>query len=245
MSTPRPPAPARSFGAAHAGLVAVHLAQAALVYLIAGDIVIPVTHEVGSDATVPLLHVSMGAALAVFFVAAAVTHGASATVLRSTYEADLRGGRSRLRWAEFALSAPLLMLVIGLYAGVTDVTALALVVGATLVLVGCGWKHEALNPPGRRSSTTWPLWAGVAAATVPWSIIAAQLLGAQTSRAFALATFLSLFILWAGFGINQWLQFRKVGQWADHLYGERTYLVLSLVAKSALAWQLVAGSSLL
>jgi hypothetical protein len=44
------------------------------------------------------------------------------------------------------------------------------------------------------------------------------------------------------FAINMWLQYRKKGKWADYLYGERMYIVLSLVSKSALAWQVFAGT---
>jgi len=38
------------------------------------------------------------------------------------------------------------------------------------------------------------------------------------------------------------LQYRKVGRWSDYLYGERAYIILSLVAKSLLAWQVYAGT---
>jgi hypothetical protein len=38
------------------------------------------------------------------------------------------------------------------------------------------------------------------------------------------------------------LQYKKKGKWADYLYGEKAYMVLSLVAKSALAWQVFAGT---
>jgi len=33
-----------------------------------------------------------------------------------------------------------------------------------------------------------------------------------------------------------------VGKWQDYLYGERVYIILSLVAKSLLAWQVFAGT---
>ena len=165
-------------------------------------------------------------------------------MLRATYEADLRAGRNRIRWAEFAVSAPLLMLLIALYTGVTDVTALVVVGAATMVMIVCGWMQEAPNPPGRRTTTMVPFWAGVVAAIVPWSIVAGQMIGAAGTQEFSLSIFLSLFILWASFGVNQWLQYHQVGPWSDYLYGEQTYLVLSLVAKSALAWQIVAGSLL-
>ena len=32
------------------------------------------------------------------------------------------------------------------------------------------------------------------------------------------------------------------GRWRDYLFGERVYIVLSLTAKSALAWQVFAGT---
>jgi hypothetical protein len=38
------------------------------------------------------------------------------------------------------------------------------------------------------------------------------------------------------------LQYKKVGPWRDYLYGERFYVILSLVAKTALAWQVFAGT---
>jgi hypothetical protein len=44
------------------------------------------------------------------------------------------------------------------------------------------------------------------------------------------------------FAVNQWLRYRRRGRFPDYLYGEKAYLVLSLIAKSALAWQAFAGT---
>ncbi|MEP7089802.1 MAG: hypothetical protein ABI776_06795 [Nocardioidaceae bacterium] len=52
----------------------------------------------------------------------------------------------------------------------------------------------------------------------------------------------SLFVFFMSFALNQWLQYRRIGRWDDYLHGEKVYLVLSLVAKSALAWQIFGGS---
>ena len=49
-------------------------------------------------------------------------------------------------------------------------------------------------------------------------------------------------VFFFSFGLNQWLQYRKVGKWTSYVFGEKTYLVLSLVAKSVLAWQIFGGS---
>jgi hypothetical protein len=37
------------------------------------------------------------------------------------------------------------------------------------------------------------------------------------------------------------LQYRQVGKWASYLQGERSYITLSLVAKTLLAWQVFSG----
>jgi hypothetical protein len=59
---------------------------------------------------------------------------------------------------------------------------------------------------------------------------------------FVYGIVVSLFVLFMSFAVNQWLQYRGIGPWRDYGFGEKGYLVLSLVAKSALAWQIFGGS---
>ena len=56
------------------------------------------------------------------------------------------------------------------------------------------------------------------------------------------AIFVSLFVFFNIFALNMWLQYRRVGRWRAYVFGERAYFVLSLVAKSLLAWQVFAGT---
>jgi len=49
-------------------------------------------------------------------------------------------------------------------------------------------------------------------------------------------------VLFNSFAVVQWKQYQAKGKWANYLYGERAYIVLSLVAKSALAWQIFSGA---
>ncbi len=60
--------------------------------------------------------------------------------------------------------------------------------------------------------------------------------------AFVYAIFVSLFLFFNIFALNMWLQYRRVGRWKSYIFGERAYFMLSLVAKSALAWQVFAGT---
>ncbi len=44
------------------------------------------------------------------------------------------------------------------------------------------------------------------------------------------------------FAIDMFLQYKKIGPWKDYLFGERVYVMLSLVAKTLLAWQIFSGT---
>ena len=57
-----------------------------------------------------------------------------------------------------------------------------------------------------------------------------------------IAIFISIAIFFNLFAINMILQYKQIGKWRDYLYGEKMYIVLSLIAKSALAWQVFVGT---
>jgi hypothetical protein len=59
---------------------------------------------------------------------------------------------------------------------------------------------------------------------------------------FVYAIFVSLFIFFNTFAVNMVLQYRQVGKWSEYVYGEKAYIWLSLLAKSALAWQVFGGT---
>ena len=59
---------------------------------------------------------------------------------------------------------------------------------------------------------------------------------------FVYVIFVTLFVLFNSFAVNQALQLAGVGRWRDRLFVEWGYLLLSLVAKSLLAWQVFANT---
>ena len=98
-----------------------------------------------------------------------------------------------------------------------------------------------------REQVDWrPFSYGCLAGAVPWIAIALQLGVSQDNTAsvpgFVIAIFITLFLLFNTFAVNMWLQYRGRGRWAAPAHAERVYLALSLVAKSALAWQVYAGA---
>jgi hypothetical protein len=229
--------------------VVLHLAQAVAIALLAGDFAIAVTSSFpegppGTPAPAPetLFEVPIGVAVAVFLAMAALDHLLTATVSRQVYERDLRAGINRFRWVEYSFSATLMIVLIGFYSGVTSINAVIAVIGANVAMILFGWIQERMNPPGRATTTMLPFWFGTLVGLAPWVSIAYNIAGSQTVPGFVYGIVVAQFVFFFSFGLNQWLQYREVGKWTDYAFGEKTYLVLSLVAKSVLAWQIFGGS---
>lgn len=160
-----------------------------------------------------------------------------------SYVRELARGRNRFRWVEYSISATLMIVLIALITGVTDIAALVAIAFANVAMILFGWIMEMVNAPNR--PTWWtPFWFGSIAGIGPWVAIALYLVlnvtadGAEGPPGFVYGILVSIFVLFNCFAVNQWLQYRQVGKWSDYLFGETVYIVLSLVAKSALAWQI-------
>jgi hypothetical protein len=50
------------------------------------------------------------------------------------------------------------------------------------------------------------------------------------------------FVFFNILAVNMYLQYQQIGPWRDYLFGEKSYIVLSLTAKSLLAWQVFSGT---
>ena len=231
------------------GLTVLHAGQAVAILALASGFAVTVTasYPTGPPGSrvadpEPLFDVPIGAAVAAFLLLAALDHLVSATVLRRRYEADLRRGINQFRWMEYAFSATIMVLLIGLYGGLVDITTLIAVAGVNVAMILFGWLQERANPPGRTTTTMLPFWFGCVAGVTPWLAIGVNLAGSESVPGFVYGIFISLFLFFNSFAIVQWLQYRRVGPWRDYAFGEQSYLVLSLAAKSALAWQVFAGS---
>lgn len=230
-------------------LAILHAAQAAGVLVIATSFSITVTssYPAGPPGTKPnapsaLFDVPIGPAIALFLFLAAADHLITATVGRSLYESDLRKGINRFSWVEYSVSSTVMLVLIGFYFGLTGISTVIAVIGANVAMILFGWLQERMNPPGRTETTMLPFWFGTLAGIAPWIAISVNLIGSRTVPGFVIGIYVSLLIAFFTFAVNQWLQYRGIGKWKDNAYGEKVYLVLSLIAKSLLAWQIFGGS---
>lgn len=184
----------------------------------------------------------LGIAVALFSLLSAAFHLLVASPWGfSRYRSELAAGRNRFRWAEYALSSSLMIVLIAGITGITDVAALLALFGVNASMILFGWLMETKNTT--RPASDWsPFLFGCIAGATPWVAIAVYLVGAGSDvPTFVYGIFVSLFVLFNCFAINQWLQYRARGRWSDYLHGERVYMWLSLIAKSLLAWQIFAN----
>ncbi|HET8525353.1 MAG TPA: heliorhodopsin HeR [Actinomycetota bacterium] len=232
----------------------LHLVQAGAILALSSAFALPVTASflqadpaggLTSDPRV-LFDVRIGPLVAAFLVLSAIAHAVVATVGARRYEADLERGINRARWIEYALSSSLMIVVIAMLVGMYDVAALLLIFAANASMILFGWVMEVHNQTTRW--TDWlSYWFGVFAGAIPWVAIGIYLFGPTAvgndgPPGFVYGIFGSIFVFFNVFALNMVLQYRRVGRWRDYLYGERVYVLLSLTAKSALAWQVFAGT---
>jgi len=144
---------------------------------------------------------------------------------------------------EYSISSSLMIVLIAMITGIADVAALVALFGVNGSMILFGLLQEHYEPPGRPG---WlPFIFGSIAGTVPWIAIGIYLWSpgsAAEPPAFVYAIFVSLFVFFNSFAVNMVLQYARVGPWRSYLFGEFVYVALSLVAKSALAWQVFANT---
>lgn len=233
----------------------LHTVQGFLMLYLSNDFTLPImTSFVNFDpATQKLLpepeilfDLRVGPVVAAFLFMSAVAHFLlSVPGIYQWYVKNIKKGINPARWVEYSFSSSLMIVVIAMLSGMYDGPSLILLFSLNAMMILFGWMMELLNQFTQK--TRWlPFWFGCIAGIIPWVVITIYLIGAGEGEAqppdFVYWIFGSLFVAFNIFAINQVLQYKKVGKWKNYIYGEYMYIILSLVAKSLLAWQVFAGT---
>ncbi len=231
----------------------IHLIQAILMVWLSSDFAISITSSYmmgppGTDkfGTETFFDVRVGLLVALFMFLSSIAHFSVATFAYNWYQKNIKNHINRARWIEYSLSSSLMIIVIAMLVGITDAGVLVSIFIVNASMIFFGWLMESLNQ--HTEKVVWsPFIFGCIAGAAPWITIFIRLLTASSKSPvgipnFVIGIFVSLFIFFNIFAINQLLQYKKVGRWQDYLYGEKMYIVLSLFAKTALAWQVFAGT---
>jgi hypothetical protein len=229
----------------------LHAAQAAAVLALSNAFALPVTGTFmqgppgsGAPELTRLFEIRIGWGVAAFLLLSSAAHLLlAAPRVEAWYRQNLAQGRNYARWLEYSVSSSLMVILIAMLTGITDVAALGAIAGVNASMILFGWLQETYEDAG---SGGWlPFWFGCIAGAVPWVVIGVYLWGpsvAASPPGFVYAIYFSLFAFFNVFALNMALQYRAKGRWSDYIFGERVYMLLSLTAKSALAWQVFAAT---
>lgn len=239
----------------NAVMAVLHAVQGALMVALAENVLWPITRtryefdpatETIASVSVSWVDIQLPLLVAGFLFISALAHTVIATVRYEQYVQYLERGMNPYRWYEYAVSASLMIVVIGILAGIWDAGTLLALFALVAVMNLCGLLMEQRNE-GAESIDWAPYYLGTVAGLVPWVVIAISFVGSVTASdgdfpEFVIYIYVSIFVFFNLFAINMILQYRETGRWREYLFGERVYILLSLVAKSALAWQVYFGT---
>lgn len=231
----------------------LHLASLVVVLILSNDFALPVTatYMTGPPGTtsadpVVLFNSRVSYLVALFLGLSAFFHFLIASdKFFKRYISGLKKNINKYRWIEYSFSSTVMIFLIAQLNGISEYSALLAIAGINVSMIFFGWLQEKYNQPG---DGQWlPFIFGSIAGIIPWTIFTVQLLtpgGPENTSApgFVYGIVISLFILFNIFAWIQYKQYRAEGKWKDYLRGEKGYILLSFVAKSALAWQVFAAT---
>jgi hypothetical protein len=239
----------------NAAMAVLHFLQGALMVALAPNVRWPITRsryefdtatETIAPVSVPWVDAQLPLLVAGFLFISAFAHTIIATVRYEEYVQYLERGMNPYRWYEYSVSASLMIVVIGMLAGIWDLGTLLALFGLVAVMNLCGLLMEQRNQA--TGSTDWTaFYVGTIAGLVPWVVIAITFVGTVVAAGgefpqFVIYIYVSIFVFFNLFALNMILQYRETWRWEEYLFGEKSYIVLSLVAKSLLAWQVYFGT---
>ncbi|MGQ9571782.1 MAG: heliorhodopsin HeR [Dehalococcoidia bacterium] len=240
----------------NAAMGTLHLLQGVAMLLLSNDFTLPLrTTFLDSDpqggeivtTTDTVFDLHLGPLVVVFLLISATAHYLlTLPGIYPWYVKNLKKHINYVRWYEYALSSSVMIVVIAMLCGMFDLPGLVLIFALNATMIFFGLMMELHNQSTEK--TNWTSFnLGVFAGTVPWVVILWHFSGAVANSEDAIPTFVygivaSIFVFFNVFAVNMFLQYKGMGPWRDYLFGERVYILLSLFAKSALAWQVFSGT---
>lgn len=211
--------------------------------------------------------VNLGYTISSFLFLSAAAH--LITILPQVYPWYLNKLKDKInliRWFEYALSSSVMIYVIAILCGITDGFMLLLLVGLNAAMNLFGASMEMYNslkrklPNQSNTEIFKPEWSnfvyGCFVGILPWVVMSVYFftsldrlseleeLPQRVKDILNTVRFIfpTLFVFFNLFAINMVLQYKQIGRWKSYLFGEKVYILLSLTAKSFLAWFIWGGT---
>jgi hypothetical protein len=193
----------------------------------------------------PLLSIELRWLVAAVMALSAILPFLYGTRLRRSYEAALDRKMVPWRWLDLGVTGALMVSTVALLSGIHDIFVLKLVAGLAIVTAALKWLSERQNSAVQR-----PVWGSyltaVFAGTLPWLLIGSYAVFTWVYGLVRYPWYVYALIgaVLGGFtlvALNQLLQLKARGRWADYSFVERNYLVINFVMKAAFAAILIVG----
>jgi len=161
------------------------------------------------------------------------------------YEQNLIKNISYIRWIEYGISSSIIIVVVSILVGFLDATGLFLLFFVNLVMIFFGFLMERNNHSLKSGEKLdWlPFIAGSICGVIPWMIILIYYIASiynNSSYLYSINFIVPVMIfLWILFPLNMFLHYKKVGVFKDYINTEKTYILLGLITKTLLAWQIL------
>jgi len=187
--------------------------------------------------------VPLGPMVAIFLLMSAIAHFSVSTFGYNWYVKNLKMNINKARWFEYALSSSFMLIVIAWLCGMWDFVSIMLLFTANACMNLFGYMMELHNQTTEKTNWTSFIF-GCFAGLMPWVALFMYFTGVRggSPPVFVYGIMASIAFFFNIFALNMLLQYRKKGKYQNYLYGEYIYIVLSLVAKTALAWQVFSGT---
>ncbi len=227
-----------------------HGAQGVAIVALSNEFTLPVTifRMQGPPGTpteqAVLFDLPLGYAVASFVFISALAHFLIASPgIYEWYVKNLKRNRNYARWMEYSVSSSIMIVLIALLPGISDIAGLIALFGANASMILFGLLMEHYEEPGKPNWMSYIF--GCLTGAAPWIAIGYYLTtpgSDATPPAFVYWIFFSMFLFFNSFAVNMVLQYKKIGPWRDYLFGESAYVLLSLVSKSLLVWLVFANT---
>lgn len=196
-----------------------------------------------------VVQVNLVMVIAAMLLVSAVAYLLVGTIWKNKYEAWLAKGWQPLRWVMLVIVAGVVLVTLGLLAGVQVFDSLKSF-SLMALLVGIVGLQLELRAATRRGKPELFDWLGLAAALIagaaPWliilaSMVATNVFGDMRTAGYLWWLFGTTLLGGVLFALSSHLAYLHFGRWKNYRFAELTASVLVVVIETAFTWQLFAS----
>jgi hypothetical protein len=164
---------------------------------------------------------------------------------RYNYETDLKRESNPARWIHTGFINGLMMVAVGLLAGVYDLVTL-IVLFILPIITNLIFIIKEQLPEQEKLKHNLLMILKLATAILPLAIILCYVLSADIYGTHGMGTYFyflyaTVTIYYVGTFVNQLLLSKKTKSWKKYIYGEQIHLLLGVIFTTAVIWQIFVG----